>query len=347
MPTKLEREMYCAVRQYFIEALDCTKAVADLPEEKIKIHLLRNLTKREPDVIGIRSDGRIIVAEGKMLSRGSQPFETCLSQAMSLKVYADYCDVFFPKDEWQALSPHDKKYNRHSVSQRGIGIILVDSKGNCDAIVKHQYNPEADPEKQQEVREAIGDVKNEPIARSPHLSPEAAAAANSLLSVLSVVQEEIVTEAMSEVFGGKAKSYAEPFEDISGWTVSDGTDGCILSQHYNKDTTVGVEIDPFGRYTEDGKASLWIFVDIELKQLRHVLANRPPVFGTHIYFGEPEVTMPIFDIRVEMITSDKDLQTGIQMAHRVEVLGRDPEGLKAELIQLLSLAKTLKSSVKG
>jgi hypothetical protein len=53
MTKRRENEMYEAVKAFFKKDHLCKHVYTDVPEQKHYIHLLRNLTKRKPDVVGI------------------------------------------------------------------------------------------------------------------------------------------------------------------------------------------------------------------------------------------------------------------------------------------------------
>src|ERR1022692_2382952 len=104
-PKFKEEQMYEAVKMFFEKEMDCRHIYADLRGEKTKIHLLKDLCKRDPDVVGVTEDGEVYVAEGKSLARGGHSFTDCVNQVISLKAFADHLYVFFPLAEWERLKP--------------------------------------------------------------------------------------------------------------------------------------------------------------------------------------------------------------------------------------------------
>src|SRR5438093_1016485 len=91
---------WCLLKELGLRALACVS-------QKSVIIEYRNLSKRDPDVVGGTEDGEVHLAEGKLLTRGGQPFEQCLEQSLSLRAFADYLYVFFPWGEWTLLRQDD------------------------------------------------------------------------------------------------------------------------------------------------------------------------------------------------------------------------------------------------
>src|SRR5205814_2230522 len=95
-----EDEMYGAIKAYLKNSRACKYVYADLPEDKKKVHLPRNLSRRDPDVVGVTDEGEVHIAEGKCLKGSGALFEQCVHQASSLKAWADFLYVFFPLRDW-------------------------------------------------------------------------------------------------------------------------------------------------------------------------------------------------------------------------------------------------------
>src|ERR1035438_2284598 len=116
-----EIEMYQPVGTFLEKSCDCVHVWVDRPEDPKKVHLLRNLNTRDPDVVGVTEGGEVHIAEGKCLRSGTS-FEECVNQAESLRAYADYLYVFFPRKEWDSLPPDEDQRNRKSLRDKGIGL---------------------------------------------------------------------------------------------------------------------------------------------------------------------------------------------------------------------------------
>jgi len=354
MPYTREKEMYEAVKSYFLKSLGCEVVVADSAADAKKFKLLRNLRIRRPDVIGMKSNNEIYIAEGKLLTKGAAPFESCVSQACSLKVFADYCYVFFPKSDWTRLSQDEIQYNQNYATERGVGIILVDEPDNCREILMPRYNPKKSPKKRKEAIELLNDIAGrsaaEPIPSSPRLSPSEAGNANRLLSMMMAVERDILRNLAKKLFRKARMQHDEgSFQDFGDSSYSTKAQGFILCKHYSKDEKILIEIDPFGQYLKDGHPCLWVSAQVGYDKLRSLLSAQPRSFGTHIYidYGERDETRPIFDVKEQDVTSYRTSEADVWLCHKAEVFGREREGLESEIAFLVAQARKIRSGRRG
>src|SRR5207249_855125 len=152
-----EAQMYAAIKTYLKEIRGCKYVSAD--DGGQKVHLPRNLSKRDPDVVGVTEEEAVHIAEGKCLARSGQPFEQCTEQALSLSAFADYLYVFFPWEEWSSLRPDDDQRNKKILRDRGIGLLLVDERNKCKEILPSRQNTEVESKKRNEIHKQMGILK--------------------------------------------------------------------------------------------------------------------------------------------------------------------------------------------
>ena len=178
--SKREIQMYGSVMGFFRDRLGCKHVSADLPGEK-KVHLPRNLSKRDPDVVGVTEEDEVHLAEGKLLARTGQPFEQCREQALSLKEFADYLYVFFPWEDWNRLADDDKITNKTSLREVDIGLLLVDESQKCHEMLRPSKNTDAKKVKKDEIRRQLGIAAEEDVPKLNCLSSTEASDALAIL----------------------------------------------------------------------------------------------------------------------------------------------------------------------
>jgi len=329
MPLKREVQMYRAIKRYFVKHIGCKAVFADLPDEKKKIHLPRNLSKRDPDVIGAGDDKEIFVAEGKMLSQSGQPFEQCVEQLLSLKAFADHLYAFFPNDDWERLTKDDADRNRKILKAKGIGLILVDERGHTRAVLPATSN-DAEESKKNEVLRILGLVKDTHVPSVDYLSSSDAALATKMICLVDDLGREIGQEAVAKVFSGKKHRFVfDTFSHENGGNVF----RCAAWPGH-----VGFEFDPFGAYLGDGRPCIWIGRNMSDGFLLNLLEAESPAFGTHVWFGDKDETLPLQDVTPERVKQCDNMW----LEHRIEFFGRSRDGLKRELETCLLAAKRLK-----
>src|SRR5262249_45041401 len=135
-----ELAMYPPIKSFLEERADCKHLYADTPQDRQKIHLPRNLSERDPDVVGVSEVGEVHIAEGKSLTRRGHSFDECVSQAWSLKAWADYIYVFFPSHEWNLLPRDDVRRNESDLAEKGLGLLVVDKLGTVTEKLRPRKN---------------------------------------------------------------------------------------------------------------------------------------------------------------------------------------------------------------
>lgn len=128
-----EEKMYPVVRDYLSRAKGCKQVFMDsIESSENRIHLPRGLCKRDPDIIAIHNNGRIFIAEGKLLSRSGKAFEECIEQLESLRQFGDFFYAFIPKTDWEKLTPADVTHYKDILHEKGFGLLLVDISVDCE-----------------------------------------------------------------------------------------------------------------------------------------------------------------------------------------------------------------------
>ncbi len=328
-----EIQMYGSVREFLRERQGCKHVFADLPGEK-KMHLPRNLSKRDPDVVGITEEDEVHLAEGKLLARSGQPFEQCVEQSLSLKEFADYLYVFFPWEDWDRLPEDDKISNKSHLRERGIGLLLVDVAEKCHEILRSSKNTDAKTAKKDELRRQLGMVAEEDVAKLGCLSSTDALAAISIIDCFMDCGMKVAEKAIYNVFKKKVKKWEH--EVVKDKGVSKGF--FFFADFYEE--KVGVDLDVFGGCLGDGRSCMWVTRDMNCATLLPRLETRFPEFGTHLRFGEKGFVPSLRDVKPVQIL--KSREKSLWLLHRVEFFGRSTDGLRMELEALLTAAKRLR-----
>lgn len=330
--------MYEAVKKFFRKKLDCKHVVSDSPDDT-KVHLDRNLAKRDPDVIGMTSDGEICVAEGKLLSKGAQPFEGCIEQLLSLKSFADHLYAFFPKEEWNELSVDDVKTNRKRLKDNGIGLILVDQKSRCLDILNAPPNPDVEDSKRDAVKKKLGLLVDDRIPDICCLSASEATVANKLLCLVDEIIIEAVKTAIRKVF----KQAKKKGKNWNVYQIAD-SEGCDANVFLIRLDHGGVfvEIDPFGAYLRDGKSCIWISKAVEEDDFFETRVRRCDSIGTHAYFPDKGDVVSLYDATPERARQCSEAGSWSYLMHQIPFLGRSRSRLEDELEAVILAAKRLK-----
>lgn len=338
MKRRREENMYPAVKRYFRGELGCEHISVDLPDEK-KVHLPRNLSKRDPDVLGITDDNEVAVAEGKILNRTGQPFEQCVQQTESLKSFADYLYVFFPKEDWGALSKDDADRNRRILRDKNIGLILVDEKGRAKVLAKPPSNDAVEDSKRDQVRKLMGLASDDSVPAMTGIDAESARRLNAMLACCETVLQEIIQGAIAHVF---RKTKAKGSYDV--YSSDDEGDSQKLRVFrwavWPKDAII--EIDVFGGYLGDGKPCIWISKDVSAEFLCDHLTNRRIPFGTHVQFYEEDDIVPCPDVTESRINASAEADANFCLCHKVELWKRSRTGLQKEIESLLQQTRKLR-----
>lgn len=330
-----ESDMYEAMKKFFRTKLDCNPVVSDSHDDK-KVHLDRNLVKRDPDVTGVTSDGEICIAEGKLLSKGAQPFEGCIEQLLSLKPFADHLYAFFPKEEWNELSSDDVKTNRKRLKDKGIGLILVDQNSMCSEKMNAPPNPDVEDSKRDVVKQQLGLPVDDRIPDICCLSASDSIVANKLLCLVDETISEAVRTALRKVFKQtKKKGRAWNVYSLAN---SKGYDVFLASFDHG---WVYVEIDPFGAYLRDGKSCIWISKAVE-DDFFETRGRRCDFIGTHAYFPDKGDVVSLFDATTDRARRCSEAGSWSFLMHQIPFLGRSRSGLEHELEAVIRAAKRLK-----
>ena len=329
--------MYEAVKKFFRKKLECNHVVSDSPDDT-KVHLARNLAKRDPDVIGVTSDGEICVAEGKLLSKGAQPFEGCIEQLLSLKSFANHLYAFFPKEEWDELSVDDVRTNKKRLKDKGIGLILVDQKSKCFDILNAPPNPDVEESKRDAVKKQLGLLADDRIPDICCLSASDATVANKLLCLVDETITEAVRTALRKVFKQAKKKGG-------GWGVypfakSEGCDARVFRIYINHGD-VNVEIDPFGAYLKDGKPCIWVSKGVEDDFFKTTCAPTNSI-GTHVCFEDKGEVVSFYDATLDRARCCSEAGSWLFLMHQIPFLGRSRSGLEHELEAVIRAVKHLK-----
>ncbi|MCX6994071.1 MAG: hypothetical protein NT011_13145 [Kiritimatiellaeota bacterium] len=332
-----EEDMYPAIKRYFIKKLDCEHISVDLPGQK-KVHLPRNLSKRDPDVLGITTDGEVVAAEGKLLSQSGQPFEVCIEQLLSLKSFADHLYAFFPKEEWNELSADDVKTNRKRLKNKGIGLILVDQKSRCFDILNVPPNPDVEESKRDAVKKQLGLQADDRIPDIGCLSTSDATVANKLLCLVDETITEAVRTALRKVFK-QAKKKGKNW-DVYPIAGSEGCDARVFRVYFDHGA-VDVEIDPFGAYLRDGRPCIWVSKAVE-DDFFETKGRRCDSIGTHAYFLDKGDVVSLYDATTDRARRCSEAGFWSFLMHQIPFLGRSRSGLEDELEAVIRAAKQLK-----
>ena len=333
-----ETRMYESVKAYFKKELGCKHVYADLPDGEVKIHLPRNLCKRDPDVVGITEEAEIHLAEGKLLSRGGQPFEQCVEQALSLRGWADHLYVFFPLEEWKMLSHDDADSNRKYLRDRGVGLLLVEESGKCKSFLSAPQNAEADDAKKDSLRRKLGILQDEFLPSIPNLSTAEASNARALVDCFRV-GSGIADEVAPKVF--KSNKSQWKFDVITDDGKSSKQRQSILRYLKGFPGNLWIELDFFGGYARDGHCCIWISREVSRQQLLERVIGDVFQFGTYFWDEATFSVLNLNDQTPERICSIiREGEKGWIM-HKVEFLGRSRNGLARELETLLRAAKKL------
>ena len=323
--------MYGPVMGFLRERLGCKHVSADLPGER-KVHLPRNLSKRDPDVVGITEEDEVHLAEGKLLARTGQPFEQCREQSLSLKEFADYLYVFFPWEDWSRLGEDDKITNKSRLSEVGIGLLLVDESQKCHEILRSNKNTDAKKAKKDEIRRQLGIAAEEDVPRRSCLSSTDASDAIAIVDCFIECGMKVAGEAIFNVFKKKVKWEHGLCKEKA---VSQGF---LFYADFGEE--LGVDQDIFGAYLGDGRSCMWVTRYVSCATLVQVLAARFPDFGTHLFFGEKGFVPSLRDVKPEQIR--KSGEKSLWLMHRVEFFGRSRDGLRREMEALLTAARRLR-----
>lgn len=328
-----EELMYPAVKQYFLKQQSCTKAVADLPDGDSKIHLSHNLHKRDIDVVGIEeSDSRytVHIAEGKLFANG-HAFEQCIHQLASVRDYADYLWAFVPKSQWMSLTEKDRKKNLKLVKDQGMGLLWVDVDANkCEAVRDADRNKEVDEDDRKTLLEEIGLGKALRFPSIPTLGTDAAINAAKTMALMCMV-EYVYKEIM-----GPKKSFnlSWYFDDISEAATYARDEHWFITGDYAKDGPLGVELDPFGCYLDDGVPVAWICMEVS-KDKMLAEAKTSTALWSHWYWDVENAfdVVPVGD--VEAVASMRKDSTNFYLLRRIELMGRNVQDVKKEMTQIL------------
>jgi hypothetical protein len=333
---KRETDMYGAVKAYLKKERGCKHVSAD--DGGQRIHLLKNLSKRDPDVVGVAEGHDVHIAEGKFLARSGHSFDECVSQAESLRPFADYLYVFFPSEEWSSLSPEDVQRNTRSLKARGMGLLLVEERGKCTEILHSGKNAEVEDRQRDVVLERMGVLKDVP--KPAYLSSTQASDAIAIVDCFMECGRAVAAEAIRNVFGKKVKwnpQVPKEKEVPRGFfffaDIGSRSDGSLKN--------FGVDLDVFGGHLGDGHSCIWVTRRVTCATVLQRLETRSAEFGTHLYFEENDSARSLGDISPEQVRKHRD---GYEfwLMHRVDFFGRSRGGLRTELEGLLTAAKSLK-----
>jgi|ERR1051326_1301139 hypothetical protein len=327
-----EMQMYLAVKAYLKDVRGCKHVSAD--EGGQKIHLPRNLSKRDPDVVGVTEDNEVHIAEGKCLARSGQPFEQCVEQALSLGAFADYLYVFFPWEEWSSLRHDDDQRNKKILRDKGIGLLLVDKADKCREILPSRQNTEVESQKRDQIRKQMGILQEPDVPKLNCLSSPEASNARAILDCFNERGMAIAGAAIFNVFKEKVREWK--------YHVSNENAASQVFYFYpNFSLEISIDLDVFGGYLRDGHSCMWVTREVSRATLLQRLEARSSDFGTHLHFGEQGFVPSLTDINPEQIRKTTDQKT-FWLMHRVEFFGRSRDGLRIELESLLAAAKKLK-----
>lgn len=325
-----EAKMYPYVKEYLKKRYGCDPVYADLPADKFKVRVPRNLQEREIDVVGVTKRGtdfHVHLAEGKAFKKGTS-FEECINQIEAVATYGDYLWVFFPKEEWDRLDAKERNFNEDRIRQKNFGLILV-SKGKCEEPIPARPNQSVDAEKREEVLRQIGLVEDNDFPPIETLSSK-----DAMLAASAVALCTCVTLLFKE---GKTSKFTWDYTDHEyikhGW----------FSPSWDCGNNVIVEMDPFGRYLMDGKPVAWVFIEYDEKGLNSFLLKEQ-TFGTHCFFDNEKwswKTIPLADLSKSVISNLKQQGYDSYIGHAVDLVGRNPNKLKDELKRLIGQAKKL------
>jgi hypothetical protein len=335
-----EEQMYRAVKTFLEKDCGCTPVVADLPEDRPKIHLPRNLNMRDPDVVGVTETGEVYIAEGKCL-RSGEAFDQCVAQAQSLSAFAEYLYVFFPSEEWSRLRHNEDERNKKLLRQKGIGLLLVDEADNCEVLLRPDKNKDVDTSKKNELRRGLGLPVRETLPNPGHLSSKSASTAVEILDCFSSRAMKAATEAILSVFNRNGSLFSfevyHPVEDPPSPPVA------VWSACLGEDDGIYLELDVFGGYLRDGHSCIWVGRVIGQQALRRHLETGVSGPGTHVFFNRTGEMHSWNDITIDALPKHptEDMDT-YWVVHRVDVFGRPRHGLRRELEKLLLAAKKLK-----
>jgi hypothetical protein len=325
-----EIEMYQPVETFLKMTCDCVKVWVDRREDRKKVHLRRNLRIRDPDVVGVTEKKEVYIAEGKCFRSGTS-FEECVNQAESLKQYAEYLYVFFPRKEWD-LRQEDDQRNRKVLRDKGIGLLLVDELGKCEERLPSRRNEDTEEAMKDKFLTSMGMHKEEAVVpKLSYLSSTEASTAVEIVQRFDGLGKKIAGEAIFNALKVKVKKW-EP-------SISDDTSVSRFFFFYPVlwDLSISVDLDVFGAYLGDGHSCIWVTREVARGTvLQHL--KEPFKFGTHLCFHEKVTSLR--DIASELIR--KSGEEKFWLMHRVEFFGRSCDGLRKELEDLLKKAKSLK-----
>jgi hypothetical protein len=127
-PLPLEKIMYPAIEEYFMDKKDCTET-GSCVSKTLTLSLFGS--QIYPDVYGVvnptKDDFKIFMAEGKLDLKGRE-FDICKGQGLSLQRFADYVYTFFPKESWNTLERTEQTEVIEECKKLKLGLLIVEGK---------------------------------------------------------------------------------------------------------------------------------------------------------------------------------------------------------------------------
>jgi len=231
------------------------------------------------------------------------------------------------------LPEKDRERNVKLVRKQGAGLLLVDPEANhCEQIAGASKNEDINDEERESLLAQIG-LQGE--LRFPHIETLGTQAAHIAAKTMALMC--MVEFAYREIAGKTKPFHLSWFDDIHDAEKSARTEHWFHTGHYPNG--VGLELDPFGEYLNDGVPVAWVCKEVS-KDKMLAEAKAPNGLWSHCYWeeGEGDTKMVLVGDTGALSAMGHDCES-FYLMRRIPLVGRTVSDVREEMRRIFKKAR--------